>query len=728
MKRHTLVCALLVAFAASAVHAAEPKKKITVDLLVHPEAVVSPGVRDVWWRPAHAEVSYLRTKGSGKEAVSTLYGYDVESRKETVLLGAEHNTWKLALGSYQWSPRGDALLFTGQNDLWLYDVASGQARRLTDDPDAEEDATFSPAGDRIAFVKGNNIFTVDLKGGLLKKLTTDGSENVLNGKLDWVYQEEIVNRATGRAYDWSPDGKTIVYLRLDDTPVPQYPITEYLSTHLNLLRERFPQAGDPNPEASIHAVAVEEGRAQHWTIPLSKAQAEYIYPLFSWTQESRSVSFVVLNRAQTEETAHLWTPATGEDRPLVSEKDATWISSLDPPEFLADGQRLLWVSERDGWMHIYLYGLDGQLQKQLTRGNWMVDRPVFGDLPMFQVDEKGGWIYFLSTEHGARERQIDRVRLDGTGFEQVSKEAGSHTFRLSPDGRFLVDSYSNYETPPETRLAETDGTLLTTLDKPANHLNEYALGKTEFLEVKAPDGATLYARLVKPAGFDPKKKYPAIVQVYNGPHVQLVTDQWGVTGLSDQLYAEEGFVLWKLDGRGSWGRGHAWESAIFKNLGQHELQDQLAGVAYLKSLPYVDPQRIGITGWSYGGYMTLYALTHAPGVFKCGIAGAPVTHWKFYDSIYTERYMRTPQENPEGYKAASPLEAADKLSGRLLLIHGTDDDNVHMQNSINFIEALIRAGIAFDLHIQPGERHGFGDEAARLYLYRRMLEFFKQNL
>jgi dipeptidyl-peptidase-4 len=358
----------------------------------------------------------------------------------------------------------------------------------------------------------------------------------------------------------------------------------------------------------------------------------------------------------------------------------------------------------------------------------MIDRPRFENIPFIGVDEKGGWVYFAATNPDPRERHLYRVRLDGSGLERLSQQPGVHELELSPDGQFLLDHFSSLHNPPETRLLKADGSSLATLSKQAGHLDDYALGKTELVEVKASDGATLYARLVKPPDFDPARKYPVIIEVYGGPQFQLVQNRWGVTSLRDHLFAEQGFILWSLDNRGSWGRGHAWESRVFKDLGHYELEDQLAGVAYLKSLPYVDPTRIGIMGWSYGGYMTLYALTHAPEVFKCGAAGGPVTDWKFYDSIYTERYMRTPQENPDGYKTASPLGAADKLKAKVLLMHGTDDDNVHLQNTLNFVEALVKARAPFDLYLQPGEKHAFAGEAARLYLTQRLLEFFKQNL
>jgi len=708
------------------VHGEAQKKALTIDLVTREGAILTRGIANLQWRPGGREISYLRRQGSGKSATSALWSYDVETRKERKLVERNSQTEKLNLASYQWSPKGDSLLLQGGHDLWLLDIESGGTKRLTTDPDQKEDATFSPAGDRVAYVQKNNIYVVDVASGLVQEMTHDGSENVLNGKLDWVYEEEMANRATGRAYEWSPDGKNIAYLRLDDTPVPQYPLTEYLSTHVALSFERFPQSGDANPIPSFHVVTVDQKELRSWSSP-EKSSIEYFGPSFSWTPDSSAISFLTLNRAQNELTVRLWAPSSGTSRDLLVERDPDWINSLDPPRFLADG-RFLWLSERDGWLHLYLYGRDGNLLHQLTKGDWLIEHPLFSDVPMFQVDEKSNSVYLTSTNPDPRERQAYRVGINSGEMQRLTHEPGTHGLNLSPNGQFFIDTYSNVDNPPQVRLLKSDGSFIATLDKPENHFSDYALASTEFVEVKADDGAVLYGRLVKPADFDPAKKYPAIVNVYGGPHVQLIQNRWGETSLMDHLFAQEGFLIWSLDNRGSWGRGHAWESTIFKDMGRHELADQLTGVAYLKSLPYVDGNRLGIWGWSYGGYMTLYTLTHAPDVFKCGAAGGPVTDWKFYDSIYTERYMRTPEENPAGYKDASPLEAADKLKANLLLIHGADDDNVHMQNTMEFVNALVKAGRPFELYIQPGQKHGFQGDTVRTYLNTRLLEFFKKNL
>lgn len=728
MKPFVRTLALIAVWAMVSTTAEAQKKPLTVDLATREGAIVSRGISSLEWRPGGREINYTRRTGSGKSATTTLWSYDVATQKERQLLSSAGENEKLILASYQWSPKGDSLLLEGEKDLWLLDVASGRKTRLTNDSEEKEDATFSPSGDRVAFVKKNNIYVVEIGSGAVKQLTTDGSEDVLNGKLDWVYEEELANRATGRAYEWSPDGKKIAYLRLDDAPVPKYPLTSYLSTHVALSFERFPQSGDPNPVPSFRVVSIDGSMAETWAPSGKQSGIEYFGPSFSWTPDSTAVSFLTMNRAQDELHVHLWAPASKSSRELLIEKDPTWINSLDPPYFLPDGKRFLWLSERDGWLHLYLYDLEGKMLRQVTKGNWLIDHPAFSNVPMFQVDENSGWVYFVSTNPDPRERQVYRARTDGAEMQRLSREPGTHGLNLAPNGQFFVDTYSNVDAPPQVRLYRSDGAFVSALDQPENHLSEYALAKTEFVEVKADDGSTLYGRLVKPADFDPAKKYPVIVDVYGGPHVQVIQNRWGETSLMHHLFAQEGFLVWSLDNRGSWGRGHAWESAVFKDMGRHELADQLAGVAYLKSLPFVDGNRLGIWGWSYGGYMTLFTLTHAPDVFKCGIAGGPVTDWKFYDSIYTERYMRTPQENVEGYKTSSPLEAANKLKANVLLIHGADDDNVHMQNTMNFVDALVKADRPFNLYIQPGEKHGFRSQADRLYLNNRMLQFFREHL
>jgi dipeptidyl-peptidase-4 len=397
------------------------------------------------------------------------------------------------------------------------------------------------------------------------------------------------------------------------------------------------------------------------------------------------------------------------------------LNVVEPPRFLKDG-RFVWKSERTGFAHLYVGRVAGGEPQPITRGEWMVDK-VAG------VDEARGYVYFTATEENVRRRPIYRVALDGTGFRKITATPrGQHAPLLSPDGRYLLDTFSTVSEPPVLSLLDSSGRNLRLVERPESRLGEFELATTEELQIRADDGARLEARLVKPAGFDASKRYPVIVYVYGGPHSQVVRDAWGATALIDHLLAGRGYLVWSLDNRGSFGRGHAWESAVFRDMGRAELSDQLAGVRYLKTLPFVDASRIGIWGWSYGGYMTLFAMTRAPGVWKCGVAGAPVTHWKFYDTIYTERYMGTPQENAEGYERSAPHSKAADLAAPLLLLHGVADDNVHVQNTVAFVDELVRAGKPYELQVQPRQKHGFRGKASLDFRNRAIVRFFEEEL
>ncbi len=725
------------------------KKKLALEDLTAEPPLAGRGAAGFAWLPGGDRFSYILRKESAEETVSELVVEDTKtgtkrtvitgesltlpeepkpaevapgvekepSRPPQAVLGANRPSrrpGRASLEGYRWSPDGKTILLSGDSDLWLYRLAEKRLERLTRDKDAEEFPTFSPDGRRVAFVRKNDLFALELASGREKRLTSDGAEHVFNGRLDWVYQEELANR-TGRAYTWAPDSSAIAYLRLDETSVDSYPLVDFRKVPAALTLERYPNAGAANSVASFHVVRIDGslGRDVRFSGDV------YVEPAFSWTPDSRSVCYRVLDRTQDHHTIQLLS-LDGASRTLFAEQDPYWINVFEPPMFLKDG-RYLWKSERDGFAHLYVGRVSGGEPKAITSGRWMVDR-VAG------VDEARGVVYFTATEENVRRRAVYRVALDGSGFAKLPLPAGTHAAELSPDGRYLIDTFSTVSNPPVTTLLDSSGRTVRVVYWPENRLADYELAVTEEVEVSAEDGTKLMARLVKPADFDPSRKYPVIVDVYGGPHGQVVRDSWGATTLFDHYLASKGFLIWSLDNRGSWGRGHAWETAIFRETGKRELADQLAGVRYLRSLPYVDPARIGIWGWSYGGYMTLYALTNAPDVWKCGVAGAPVTHWKFYDTIYTERYMRTPKDNPAGYEASAPLTKAKDLKAKLLLIHGTADNNVHMQNTLAFVDALTKAGKPYQLEIQPGQKHGFRGKDSLNFRNAAMAKFFEENL
>lgn len=705
--------------------ASATEKRLTLDQIAKSNTLLSAGVSDIQWKPDSSAVTFLRQQGTNPSS-KVLCLYTVATGRESLLFDPSKQKG-LTISSYSWSPRGDSILIVDQADLWLLRVADGELRRLTSDPETENSPGFAPSGDRVAFAKGSNLFDIDLSTGLTEQLTEETDKNAVNGDFDWVYNEELGLR-NKEAFEWSPDSKWIVYLRLDQTPEREYPLVSFTPAHAELEMQRYPTPGDRNAVVSVHMVAVgQQDTRLRRDLEIDHSRFEYVVPAFSWSPDSRTAYFMTLNRPQDELTIHSF-DTQGKHTELLTDKDPHWINVSAAPFFLKDGSFLL-LSERDGWKHLYRYSADGKLISRLTSGNWMIDSESY-TTPTLQADQKGGWIYFSAIpEKDPRERQVYRVQEDGGDPVAITRDPGTHGVYLSPDGRFCIETFSDIAHPTVTRLIRSDGSFVTTLDKPENHLPEYGTSKIDFVEVKAADGTTtLYASLAKPADFDPSRKYPVLLYVYGGPAYQMVRNAWQRDRAFWDLINQQGILVWSLDNRGSYGRGHAFETPIFKDTGRIELQDQLAGIAYLKSLPYVDGSRIGIYGWSYGGYLTLYSLTHAPTAFRCGISGAPVTDWTLYDTIYTERYMRTPADNPEGYRTASPLTAADKLQAKLLLIHGTSDDNVHMQNTMKFVDALIKAHIPYQLDVQPGQSHGFRGETARLRRDGVILDFLQKCL
>lgn len=713
------------------------KRKLSIEDLTAEPPVAGRPVSRVAWIGKGERFSYLVRKGSGETIVSELWVEETATGRRKAIVsssaltlpedpetakaeppGEKKEARRASLEGYAWSPDGRRVLATGGDDLWLYDTVAARLERLTRAAGREELPSFSPDGNRVAFVRGNDLYAIELDGRRETRLTRDGGELVFNGKLDWVYEEELADRVA-RGYEWSPDGRSIAYVRLDDASIAPSPIVDFLAVPARTDWQRYPKAGSPNPIASFHVVGVDGAERA----AVTAENGSYVVPEFSWTPDSTAVCYRILNRAQNRQEVRLLpiAPAGAPSRTLFVEEDRYWLNVVDPPRFLRDG-RYLWKSERTGFSHLYVGRVSGGEPQPITHGDWIVDK-VAG------VDESRGVVYFTATEENVRRRPIYRVGLDGRGFAKVTATPrGQHSAELSPDGKFLLDTWSSVGDPPVLSLLDPAGRTLRVVDRPAGRLAEFELGTSEEAHATADDGARLEAHLLKPADFDPAKKYPVIVYVYGGPHSQVVRDAWGATTLLDHLLASRGFLVWSLDNRGSFGRGHAWETALFHDMGRQELADQLAGVRYLKSLPFVDASRIGIWGWSYGGYMTLFSMTRAPGVWRCGIAGAPVAHWKFYDTIYTERYMGTPQENPAGYESSAPLSKAGDLAAPLLLIHGGSDDNVHFQNTVAFIDALVRAGKPYELQVQPRQKHGFRGGESLNFRNRAIVRFFEQNL
>lgn len=610
------------------------------------------------------------------------------------------------------------VLVPAGGDLYLYEVAADRARRLTSVAGEEKEADFSPDGRSVSFVRNHDLHVVPAAGGPEVRLTTDGSDDVLNGILDWLYQEEIYGRGVFRGYWWSPDSKQIAFLRLDETGVPRYTLVDDIPYHPEVEVTPYPKAGDPNPKVRLGVVAASGGPVA-W-VPTERHGADILLVRVTWTRDGQKLAYQVQDRAQTWLQLELAEPGRGPSRTLLRETTRAWVEVLDEPRWLPDGG-FLWQSEKSGHRHVYRHDREGRLLNAVTSGPWDVRS-------LLSVDEKAGAVYVSAFERSPVGVDVYRVPLSGGPPKRLSEAPGTHTANFNPAATLYLDTFSDLATPPQLRVHRADGTLVRVADEGRFPLlDEVALARPEPVRVKARDGHVLHGLLIKPPDFDPKRRYPVLQHTYAGPQAAQVRNAWGgPTHLFLHALAARGIVGFVLDNRTASGPAeqawHAWGRA-----GEPELRDLEDGVAWLKAQPWVDGSKIGLSGWSYGGFMVAYALTHSRS-FAMGISGAPVTDWRDYDSVYTERLMKLPSENAEGYKATAPRHAAADLSGALLLIHGMMDDNVHPQNTMQLAYALQKANKPFRLMVYPKQRHGFTDPALVFHLRTMMAEFAEETL
>jgi dipeptidyl-peptidase 4 len=615
----------------------------------------------------------------------------------------------------QFSDSGKELLYPAGGDLFLIQVDGAKWKQLTKTPVAETDPKLSPDGKTVAFRRGQDLYTVDAGSGKETRLTQDGTETLRNGGVDWVYPEEL---SLGTAYWWSPDSKSILYLQFDTSHEPVYPHADLLRERARYEPQRYPQAGENNADIRVGVIPA-AGGATRW-FDAGDTRKDYLIARAGWIRDSRTVYIIRLNRVQSKEELILLNVATGQAKTILRESDPYWINLRDP-YFLKTMDQFIWQSERDGYAHLYVYDLTGRQLAQLGAGEWEVTA-ING------VDEAAGRVFYTSSEGSHMERHLFSVKLDGTDKRKLTAAAGTHSINMGPGGAYYLDTYSSIQSPARTALHSGDGRELGVY-READHTQEqrFEVLPSEILSFKAEDGTLLYGRLLKPAGFDPKKKYPMVVSVYGGPGVGLpIHNSWSGVSI-DQVFAHAGYVVWESENRGGTGRGHAFETPLYHRMGVVELADQVAGVKYVESLGFVDPARVGIHGWSYGGFMTANALLNAGEVFKCGVAGAPPTNWLNYDTIYTERYMGLPSENKEGYASTALAPKAARLNGRLMLMHNYEDDNVLFQNTLQLMSALQQAGKVFDFTLYTQKAHGVSGAAAQ-QMNKTMLEFFNRWL
>ncbi|HXG11042.1 MAG TPA: DPP IV N-terminal domain-containing protein [Gemmataceae bacterium] len=612
------------------------------------------------------------------------------------------------------NPQRTGALFLHADDLYYCNLDGTGAVRLTRTPGNKELVSFSPDGKFVAFVRDNNLHVVDLATQTERALTTDGSELILNGKADWVYFEEVFNRRR-QAYWWSPDSSRIAFLRFDDTPVHKFTLVDPVSPRPAVEATPYPKAGAPNPLVKLGIVTV-AGGTPAWADLRDYSETATLLVRAGWTPDSQRVYFYVQDRAQTWLDVCLVARDGGEPTRLFRETTKAWVDDPGAPTFLKDGSFLL-PSERTGWRHLYHFDKDGRFKGPITSGPWEART-------LHLVDEEGGWVYFSGTRDSHLAVNLYRVRLDGSALERLTSLPGDHRVSVGPKGKFFIDSWSNHQTPVQVRLYHADGSPARTLDtNPVYVLEEYRRGQYELVQIPTADGFVLEGSLLRPPDFDPGRRYPVWFMTYGGPHAPTIQDSWGGGRVRDEMLAQMGFVVFRCDPRSASGKGACSTWTAYRQLGVQELKDIETALRWLTTHSYIDPTRIGMSGHSYGGFLTAYALTHSK-LFAAGIASAPVTDWRNYDSIYTERYMNTPQENPEGYNVTSVVRAARDLHGKLLIIHGLMDDNVHAQNSLQLIDALQRADKDFEVMVYPRARHGL---LGRHY-QRLMIDFMKRTL
>ena len=730
MKRAAVVVLLpaifSVTFACLPIAAQVPAKPLTVETIFANGPLIGTLPKGIAWSPDGQHLTYLdggvlidMDPGSGKPHVL------VSRAKLGALAGAKSSEQdrdhrdRYNMANYIWAPDSKHLLFDSNGRLWMYDLSNGTGLEIGFTGQAAgDDPKFSPSGDAISFIRNHSLAVINLRapGTPTTLVAATPNPEVLNGEVDWVYEEELDTRSN---YFWSPDSKQLAFLQMNETAVPEYPITDWIPTHAVVAPQHYPQPGDPNPDVRVGVVSSKGGKTMWVKLPFHPGQ-DYI-PRFGWVNP-KTLWIETVSRDQKHRDIYFADAATGLAHSALQISDDNFVNE-NYDAYVAHGSIVLthWA---DGHNHLYLYGYDenkldsasAQLQRQLTRGEFEVGE-------VYRVDPARKEVFYASNEGAILEQHIWRVNFDGERI-QVTSGAGNHDATFAPVGGNFADKFSSRMSPPLLQLCAVSGKCGAFWATRA--VDSYALHPPEQLEVKAHDGATLYATLLLPDGVANPGAVPLIVNPYGGPGPQLVANRWSDSLLFDELLAQHGYAVLHADNRGTGMRGRSFEQAAYHNFGPVQLEDQLTVIdAALAKYPQLDPRRMGWWGWSWGGTFTLYALTHSDR-FRAGVAVAPVTDWRNYDSIYTERYMSLPAEFAKGYKDFSVVNSAARLKGRLLLVHGTGDDNVHIENSVQFVQKLIEAGIPYDLQIYPRKTHSITGPDVRTHLYNRILAQFEQ--
>jgi dipeptidyl-peptidase-4 len=722
--------------------------KLTIDRLFDAPALAGPATQGMRVAPDGSRITFLQGSADDKDRLD-LWEYDIHDRVARVLADSailaphevplsdeelsrreRHRTAALSgILEYSFAPSGKALLFPVNGDIYLYDLTQPAEKALTRITRGgfATDATVSPLGGYVAYIREQNLYAFDLAAGAERTLTRDGQGPIKNGMAEFVAQEEM-GRSTG--YWWSPDDAHIAFARIDETPVEITQRVEMTADNVAAFAQRYPSAGGAN--VLVRLGVTDLHGATTW-IDLGPDPDIYLARV-NWLPDGNTLAVQRQSRDQRRLDLLFADIHTGKTRVILTETSESWLELHDELTFLNRAPEFIWASMRDGFQHLYLYDYTGRLIRRLTAGEWNIDD--FHSRAIKAVDENSRQVYFTATAQSPIERHLYRVSLDTDSPyspERITSEAGLHGISMSPDATVYVDTFSSVTQPPQVSLRDSQGKRLAWLIE--NPLDErhpdapYLADNTipEFGTLTTEDGQTLHYRLFKPAHFDPAKRHPAIVEVYGGPGVQRVLNTW--TGSSfTQILTRAGYVVFQLDNRGAGFRGSAFQSPIAHEMGRIEVADQMLGARWLGSQPYVDPDRIGVWGWSYGGYLTLMLMFRAPEVFRAGISGAPVSDWTLYDTHYTERYLGRPGDNPNGYEASSVIPYAKDLRGRLLIMHGMADDNVLFLHSTKLFRKLQDLGKPFEIMVYPGAKHGLLRQNDGRHAYATMLRFFEDSM
>lgn len=690
------------------------------------------GIRSVnWMKDGRYYTALERTEDDIELRKYDITTGDYEVLVSSMDLSYEGRSKPIIIQGYQFSADESKILIkTDVERIWrrstrenyfIYNLETGELTKLTASEEKQQYAQLSPSGNKAAYVQNNDLYWVDLKTGEVTAITTDGEHNkIINGATDWVYEEEF---GFAKAWYWSPNGEKIAFYRFDESEVKEFFMMDWGTLYPEQTRWKYPKAGEENSVVKIGVYDLNSKETTWMDIDAHKNQ--YI-PRINWTRDSGVLAIRRMNRLQNKRELMLADVKTGETEIIKTQTSDAWIDVHDDLKFLKNGEQFITTSEESGYNHIYLYDINGDLIRQVTKGNWEVTNYL-------GFNENTGKIYYISTEESPLERHLYSINIDGTGKKKLSEGEGWHEINMSRDFKYYIETYSSPSKPPVYTLHEADGKLVRVLEDNSElqeTLTEYQLPSKEYIEIPLPQ-ATLNGYIMKPHNFDSSKEYPVLFYVYGGPGSQTVTKRFasGQRAMWHKYLTSQGYIVVSVDNRGTGARGRDFEKQVYKKLGQYETEDQIDAAKYLFSqYDFIDEDRLGIWGWSYGGYMSSLVLAKGNDVFNTAIAVAPVTSWRFYDTIYTERFMQTPQLNPEGYRKGAPLTYADQIKGNYLLVHGTGDDNVHFQNSVAMVNRLIAADVQFETMFYPDRNHGIYGGNTREHLYTMLNSFILENL